>query len=525
MGTWGHRITENDAAADWFADLKGVAEPLAFIERSLEAGTGDDAHAAAAGLAAGLALVALRNAASKLVPEDYAAWARTAKVPDLPRETVLLAIAVANGTRGESELAQLWDEGADKSKWTREVKALEKELAGLLPTPPSKKELKALADRKRENVARGDIASARRRGAKGLDLSELNLASLPEEIGDVTTLEELHLSFNKLKELPGSLARLENLRELDLAWNPMAVLPAVLSRLPRLEKLSVCGLPLKRIDADLAAMTAVRELQWHPTSATSKKPIPAAFATLPNLRTLNLGFFNLNAVPPGLAPFHRVRSLEITYNHIAELPGEIAALTELESLLANMNRLTEFPAIVLQLCGLRELDLADNKMASIPPEIALLTRLERLRLHYNPVTPFPEALLSMGHLRELTIGGRAPMRLPDDWAELRRLEDLMVGGRVENLASIRLLTKLIRLDLVGTQAATLPDLSSLQEMESLKIGHVTLEKLPRWIAELPRLRRIDLPAEIAKQLRFKTTDIDTAEGIAAVKEYARRQGV
>ena len=544
MGTWGHRITENDAAADWFADLREAPDALGFIGRSLESGTRFDAPCEAGGLAAGLALVALRNPDSKLVPEAYSTWGRSAVVHEIPRDLVLLAIAVANSVRAESELAELWFEGTDKAKWVREVKALEKELAALLLVPPTKEETKAIAKKTRDAELRQVIERARRTGAHELELSERNVASLPEEVGALVGLKSLHLGFNKLRELPeeiGNLVALESLslsgnklkqlpdsfvnlqalRKLDLAFNPITIFPPVLTNLPLLENLDLGGLTPRCIDEDLARMTGLRKLRWVPPSPTSTKSIPAGLAAFPNLHTLRMSYFQMHAVPAGLRAFLKVRRLELTYNLISELPDEMAEFTALETLKIDQNRFRECPAVVLALPALRELDLRSNQIASLPAGIAAMPRIEVLRFSGNDIVGFPEFLLEMGQLKELDMGSPRHPSHPNDWGALRGLEALTIFGPVGDISSLRQLTKLKRLNLVYTRDAKVPDLGSLQELESL-----TIDILPRWIADLPRLSRLELPKELAQKIiPGSDTTLEGPEAIAAAKEYAAKDGV
>jgi Leucine-rich repeat (LRR) protein len=60
---------------------------------------------------------------------------------------------------------------------------------------------------------------------------DYRLSSLPEQIGDLTSLEILNLSGNQLKTLPDSIANLENLQDLDLKGNPFTSHPEVLLKL------------------------------------------------------------------------------------------------------------------------------------------------------------------------------------------------------------------------------------------------------------------------------------------------------
>jgi len=63
--------------------------------------------------------------------------------------------------------------------------------------------------------------------------------SIPDRVGRLSHLRELHFRNNKLTSLPESIGALSELRQIDLRGNPLTHLPASLAALPRLEKLDL----------------------------------------------------------------------------------------------------------------------------------------------------------------------------------------------------------------------------------------------------------------------------------------------
>jgi Leucine-rich repeat (LRR) protein len=95
-----------------------------------------------------------------------------------------------------------------------------------------------------------------------LNLSEKNLSSLPENIGELKNLKVLNLDRNAIKNFPESFWELEQLEVLILSRNGLDYLPKEIGRLKNLKKLyisrnNLSSLPnsitelkgLKRIDA------------------------------------------------------------------------------------------------------------------------------------------------------------------------------------------------------------------------------------------------------------------------------------
>lgn len=63
---------------------------------------------------------------------------------------------------------------------------------------------------------------AKETGATELDLSRMNLAALPPEIGQLAYLQTLDVSSNALSSLPREMGQHGNLEQLHLRGNPLA---------------------------------------------------------------------------------------------------------------------------------------------------------------------------------------------------------------------------------------------------------------------------------------------------------------
>lgn len=72
-----------------------------------------------------------------------------------------------------------------------------------------------------------------------LTLKDAGLKSLPDEFGELTTIEELHLPGNLLQVLPETFKQLTRLKWINLDSNELKVFPEVLAKLPQLKHLSL----------------------------------------------------------------------------------------------------------------------------------------------------------------------------------------------------------------------------------------------------------------------------------------------
>lgn len=74
---------------------------------------------------------------------------------------------------------------------------------------------------------------------KELDLKNNNLESLPDSIGNCKGLKSLFLQNNKLKKLPDGIGQLQNLKKLDLKKNNLKSLPELLSNCKNLRVITL----------------------------------------------------------------------------------------------------------------------------------------------------------------------------------------------------------------------------------------------------------------------------------------------
>ncbi len=77
-----------------------------------------------------------------------------------------------------------------------------------------------------------------------INLFDCGISSLPESIGQLSSLYELKLFDNQLSTLPESIGKLTSLQELDLRDNKLTTLPVSMIYFTSFTKLSVSNNPL-----------------------------------------------------------------------------------------------------------------------------------------------------------------------------------------------------------------------------------------------------------------------------------------
>ncbi|EFJ52246.1 hypothetical protein VOLCADRAFT_116284, partial [Volvox carteri f. nagariensis] len=239
-----------------------------------------------------------------------------------------------------------------------------------------------------------------------LDLTDCRLRQLPEEVLQLTELEELQLSGNCLTELPDSLSRLTALRRLGLAGNQLTQLPPGVGALTGLEGLWLHGNLIRRLPEQLGRLGGLRALSLAGNCLQAVPP--GSLRGLTSLTDLTLAGNRLRSLPPGeLEPLTRLRKLALNGNRLGqegeeegeEEEGEGTAtatatswlgvgshMTGLTELMLQGNCLKRVDPAIFECPALQELSLADNQLTELPPNTAAATSLTRLHLFGNRLT-------------------------------------------------------------------------------------------------------------------------------------------
>jgi Leucine rich repeat/Leucine Rich Repeat len=200
----------------------------------------------------------------------------------------------------------------------------------------------------------------------GLSLYQRKLNSLPNNIGQLDSLEELNLYENHLISIPESIGGLKSLKKLWLFGNKLESLPA-----------SICSL------------SALRVLWLADNNLTD---LPENFGRLKALINLNLGHNRILFLPKSFGSLENLIKLELSYNQITSLPVSIGALKSLKSFWITNNSLLTLPKSIGSLISLEELNLAKNNLTSLPEHITSLRRLTFLNIEKNRLSNFPNKI-------------------------------------------------------------------------------------------------------------------------------------
>ena len=236
-----------------------------------------------------------------------------------------------------------------------------------------------------------------------LDLSECNLASIPQEVFEISGLEDLSLAGNEINFLPPEIGKLTSLRRLQLSGNQLRTLPEELGELQALEGLWLHGNRLKEL--------------------------PSSLSSLVNLVQLSVAGNELEALPEGIGALKSLRELAAAGNKIRSLPSDLDGLVALEILGLFGNLISALPESLAGMVALRELWLQGNPPLTILPSyISELPALQQLSAADCALRDVPEALKNMPALRTLSLYGNNLKSIPPQILEAPKLTTLWLEG-------------------------------------------------------------------------------------------------
>jgi internalin A len=217
-----------------------------------------------------------------------------------------------------------------------------------------------------------------------LDLSDRNLASIPEDVYKMTWLTSLNLDNNHLQNIPERISGLRQLERLDL-WDNHNL----------------------TISDGIGQLTELRHLSIGPNCAA----IPASIGRCKNLAALAITGNDLRTVPGWLSSLENLQILQLPVNELEELPDWWQSFPKLHTVNLEGNKLRSLPSSLGSLPALRLLSLKDNLLSDLPSSLRRLTSLRVANLGGNRFRALPEVVTSWTSLRVLDLNNDESMHV------------------------------------------------------------------------------------------------------------------
>ncbi|XP_003741154.1 leucine-rich repeat-containing protein 40 [Galendromus occidentalis] len=282
---------------------------------------------------------------------------------------------------------------------------------------------------------------------KILDLRSNKLASLPEEIANLQSLERLDIGNNELKILPNSLGALNHINSLLVEGNPL--------RSIRQDILRRGTVYLMKYLRDRLKESPMQQKIRKSRGGDGQELVDSVDRfTLKSSKTLdfsNKALSTLDEKVIDMACEDKINQLVLTRNIFVTVPDTLERLAQ----------------------QLTELDFSFNKLTSIPPFLSQAKHLQYMNLQSNQLSDLPPELSCLENIRELNISQNRFSKIPDCVYGWKRFEILLASDNsltsidVENLAKIETLATL---DLRNNSISQVPpELGNLIQIKSLQL--------------------------------------------------------
>jgi len=230
------------------------------------------------------------------------------------------------------------------------------------------------------------------------------MKKLPDEVGGLTSLQDLDLGYNSLTDLPEHFGLLKNLKKLNLQQNQFTELPKAISGLENLQDLNLNFCLIEKIPSVIGNLKSLKTLglAGNKISSDFKK-----LYSIPNLEELNVYECGISKIPSGTGNMKQLKSLNIGANPLSsESVKELYALSGLEVLEMGNCKLEGLPSGIRQLKNLKRLGLDKNKISQDNlKEIYDLENLESLDLSECQIDSIPKSIEKLKNLKSLYLWG------------------------------------------------------------------------------------------------------------------------
>jgi Leucine-rich repeat (LRR) protein len=239
--------------------------------------------------------------------------------------------------------------------------------------------------------------------------------------------------------------------------------------------------------------------------------IPLDVFRVSSVTDANLSHNDISEIPPQIATWAELKTLDLRHNNICQLPEQIGELESLTCLNISDNPLTIVPWSFGKCTALTELTADFSQIECLPEEIKCRPAIDSVPYFtvINSVTRggvvcklpawqfnnLPAVLLTLDHIQELTLVNNNLTQLPSNITLLTALSKIQLSkNKFEEIPPpIYHLSSLAALDMADNKVSLVPPLpQNLVTLEELHLQGNRLGTVPRSIGQLVSLKVLDL---------------------------------
>ena len=325
-----------------------------------------------------------------------------------------------------------------------------------------------------------------------LKLSSKGLTELPEDVGKLSSLQNINLTSNQLNELPESIGNLNSLQNVILYGNRLSKLPESFGNLMSLRTLELGYNRISELPKFIGNLNSLVTLDLKGNQLIA---LPESIGNIKWLKVLELKSNQLIELPDSIGEMTSLTTLDLCWNQLKTLPESLGNLLSLEKLDLSANQFTIIPNSIGNLKALKEIDLKGNKLLSLPESIGNLSSLESLDLYGNRLKTLPESMGNLESLKTFDVRYNRLINLPESSSYLQSFTTLdFTGNRLESIASsIGNLKSLMVLILEKNKLRELPSsIGNLKSLKTLNLIDNNLISLPESFGNLKNLQYLSL---------------------------------
>jgi Leucine-rich repeat (LRR) protein len=244
--------------------------------------------------------------------------------------------------------------------------------------------------------------------------------------GNLIELQHLRLSQMDLDTLPPEIGFCEQIQTIDLTGNPIDNLPETLVECRQLYEFKLNYQTFhKRLDSYLLELIDDGKIR--------SEHVPQVVFELEHLLLLDLKHTHMNNIPNDHTLCH-LQELDLSNNSFSAIPDCLSTMTQLRVLSMSSNRLKSIEQSICQLKQLHTLILSNNQLTSLTNVLARLSSLKQLFVDHNQIHTIDMGFSQCQSLLTLDLSYNDLVDLPEHISDLRQLETLDLRyNRLESL--------------------------------------------------------------------------------------------